>query len=76
MGGVVMYGVGYRVNSDAFNDPAKFGLFYHSALLFRSGHVAPAKKSVGLMLQDTDIYAVEKNRLQLSLGCPKFIKQE
>jgi len=25
MGGVVMYGVGYRVNFDTFNDPAKFG---------------------------------------------------
>jgi hypothetical protein len=57
LGAVVMYGVGYRVNFDTFNDPAKFGLFYHAALLFRKGHVAPAKKSVGLALKDTDIFA-------------------
>ena len=57
MGGVVMYGVGYRVNFDTFNDPAKFGLFYHAALLFRKGHVSPAKKSVGLALQAADLFA-------------------
>lgn len=57
MGGVVMYGVGYRVNFDTYNDPAKFGLFYHAALLFRKGHVAPAQKSVGLVLKDEDLYA-------------------
>jgi hypothetical protein len=57
MGAVVMYGVGYRVNFDTFNDPAKFGLFYHAALLFRKGHVAPAKKSVGLALKDADLFA-------------------
>jgi len=56
MGGVVMYGVGYRVNFDTFNDPAKFGLFYHAALLFRKGHVAPAKQSVGLALKDADLF--------------------
>ncbi len=57
LGAVVMYGVGYRVNFDTFNDPAKFGLFYHSALLFRKGHVAPAQKSVGLALKDADLFA-------------------
>jgi hypothetical protein len=62
MGAVVMYGVGYRVNFDTFNDPAKFGLFYHAALLFRKGHVAPARKSVGLMLRDRDIFAPTKKQ--------------
>jgi hypothetical protein len=57
MGAVVMYGVGYRVNFDTFNDPAKFGLFYQAALLFRKGHVSPAKKSVGLQLREEDIFA-------------------
>ena len=28
----------------AWNDPAKFGLFYHAALMTRRGDVAPAKK--------------------------------
>ena len=27
-----------------WNDPAKFGLFYHAALMTRRGDVAPAKK--------------------------------
>ena len=57
MGGVVMYGVGYRVNFDTFNDPAKFGLFYHAALLFRKGHVAPARRTAGLQLTEADILA-------------------
>ncbi len=56
LGAVVMYGVGYRVNFDTFNDPAKFGLFYQAALLFRKGHVAPAGKSVGLALKDADMF--------------------
>ncbi len=60
LGGVVMYGVPYRVNFDTFNDPAKFGLFYHAALLFRKGHVALAKGSLGLALTDGDIFAAKK----------------
>jgi hypothetical protein len=31
---------------DTFNDPAKFGLFYHAALLFRRGDVRTADKTV------------------------------
>lgn len=62
LGAVVMYGVGYRVNFDTFNDPAKFGLFYHAALLYRRGHVAPAKKTVGLVLDETDIFSPTKKQ--------------
>ncbi len=56
MGGVVMGGTGYRVNFETFNDPAIFGLFYHAALLFRRGHVAPARESAGVQLKDDDIF--------------------
>jgi hypothetical protein len=52
LGGVVMDGVGYRVNFDTFNDPAKFGLFYHAALLYRRGDVRTAEKTVGVLLPD------------------------
>jgi hypothetical protein len=31
---------------DTFNDPAKFGLFYHAALIMRRGDVRPAEKTV------------------------------
>ena len=41
-------GVPYREGIFAiWNDPAKFGLFYHGALMFRRGDVSPAKKTIG-----------------------------
>ena len=56
MGAVVMDGVGYRVNFDTFIDPAKFGLFYHAALLFRRGDVAPALKTAGIRISEDMIF--------------------
>ena len=35
-----------------WNDPAKFGLFYHSALMVRRGDVKPANKLVGVKMTD------------------------
>jgi len=61
MGGVIMDGVGYRVNFDTFNDPAKFGLFYHAALMVRRGDVARALKTVGVRLTEQMIYG-ERDR--------------
>ena len=44
-----MAGIYYRGGSfDTFNDPAKFGLFYHAALIFRRGDVKPAEKTIGI----------------------------
>ncbi len=41
-------GVPYREGIFAiWNDPAKFGLFYHGALMFRRGDITPAKKILG-----------------------------
>ena len=46
-------GLSYREGIfSVWNDPAKFGLFYHSALMLRRGDVQPAKKWVGAMLTD------------------------
>lgn len=46
-------GVAYRGGVfDSFNDPAKFGLFYHAALIVRRGDVAPAKKAVAIQLTE------------------------
>jgi hypothetical protein len=61
MGGVIMDGVGYRVNFDTFNDPAKFGLFYHAALMVRRGDVAQAAKTVGVRLTEQMVYG-ERDR--------------
>jgi hypothetical protein len=56
MGAVVMDGVGYRVNFDTFNDPARFGLFYHAALVFRRGDVAAAEKTVSVAADEDTIF--------------------
>ncbi len=44
----------YRKFFDAFNDPAKFGLFPHAALIFRRGDVRPAEKSVAIQIPGDD----------------------
>ena len=47
-GASTINGVTYRNHFDSFNDPAKFGLFYHAALLFRRGDVRRADTSVAV----------------------------
>lgn len=37
-----------------WNDPAKFGLFYHSALMMRRGDVSEAKKTIGVRIAPED----------------------
>lgn len=56
------------------NDPAKFGLFYHSALIFRRGDVAPAEKKIAVQAQALakNVFTafsdgLEKHRLATSL---------
>jgi hypothetical protein len=69
-------GVYYRGGVfDTFNDPAKFGLFYHAALLFRRGDIAPADNTAYIGLNNlalgTDIKAlqlsVENRRIEMVL---------
>ena len=46
-------GVPYREGIfSTWNDPAKFGLFYHAALILRRGDIAPANKKVALYSTD------------------------
>jgi len=50
-------GVPYREGIFAvWNDPAKFGQFYHGALMFRRGDVSPANKVLGAKVTP-DMYA-------------------
>lgn len=44
-GASTINGVTYRNHFDAFNDPAKFGLFHHAALILRRGDVRRADKT-------------------------------
>ena len=46
-------GVSYREGIfSTWNDPAKFGLFYHAALITRRGDVAPASKKIAVKIND------------------------
>jgi len=57
MGGVTMGGGKHRVLFEApFNDPAKFGLFYHAALIFRRRDVEVARKTVGIQVPEDMIF--------------------
>jgi hypothetical protein len=51
-GASTINGITYRNHFDSYNDPAKFGLFYHAALLFRRGDVRKALKSVAVDARD------------------------
>ncbi|RIH64723.1 hypothetical protein D1164_13885 [Mariniphaga sediminis] len=51
--GKALNGVYYRGGVfDTFNDPAKFGLFYHAALIMRRGDIKPAEKIVNIKIID------------------------
>jgi len=47
---IVIGGSYYRGTFDTYNDPAKFGLFYHAALMMRRGDIQPAKEWVSVKL--------------------------
>ncbi len=65
-------GVYYRGGSfDTFNDPAKYGLFYHAALIMRRGDVKPAENTVSIKLNNLDesrgkalLLSVEKHKIE------------
>ncbi len=57
-------GVPYREGIFAvWNDPAKFGMFYHGALMFRRGDVSPAKKTIGAKVTE-ELYGKRSHTLQ------------
>jgi hypothetical protein len=54
---------GYREGVfSTWNDPAKFGLFYHAALITRRGDVAPARNKVTVKIGD--LYNEDKPALE------------
>ncbi len=53
-------GIHYRGGIfDTFNDPAKYGLFYHAALLFRRGDVKEASQCVNVKVEDLGLGIVQ-----------------
>lgn len=47
----------------AWNDPAKFGLFYHAALITRRGDVAPAKNVITMKPASSLDYDIDPKRI-------------
>jgi hypothetical protein len=63
-------GVPYREGVfNTWNDPAKFGLFYHAALMYRRRDVKPAEKKVDIRIDDLSVSYTEIP--DLSLICEK-----
>lgn len=63
----------YRNFFDAFNDPAKFGLFYHAALIVRRGDVKPAEKRLGLKVVDSQDWRLKgADKLPGLIGLPEI----
>jgi hypothetical protein len=69
-------GVYYRGGVfDTFNDPAKYGLFYHAALILRRGDVRESDKTVSVKLKTLETgpaidalkLSVEKQRIEIVL---------
>jgi len=59
-------GVPYREGVfNTWNDPAKFGLFYHAALMYRRRDVKPALKSVNIKLDDMNVWERQVPALSL-----------
>ncbi len=48
-----------------WNDPSKFGLFYHGALMTRRGDVQEAKKTIGGKLEDYSAYMRSMDKIAL-----------
>lgn len=77
---------------ETFNDPARFGLFYHGVLIFRRGDVSNAKEAISVNIPEEDVFknltpwnmpallaTAEKHKLAMSLSeksCGKIIKYD
>ena len=48
-------------NYSSFNDPSMIGLMPAAALLYRQGHVAPARKTYKLQLNRNDFFFINQN---------------
>lgn len=61
LGRIISYGGSYyRGSFDTYNDPAKFGLFYHAALITRRGDVKRANETVIIGMSDEEIMNTDK----------------
>jgi hypothetical protein len=59
-GSSAINGIVYRNFFDSFNDPAKFGLFYHAALIVRRGDVQPGDATLALQVDDAQPWRLKR----------------
>ncbi|MBR5739608.1 MAG: hypothetical protein IKY02_06415 [Lachnospiraceae bacterium] len=67
-------GVPYREGIFAcWNDPAKFGLFYFGAMLFRRGDLSPAKKTIGARVTDPNLWKLSRKLADTAMEVHKVV---
>lgn len=60
--------ISYRAGIfSVWNDPAKFGLFQHSALLVRRGDISPADKKIGVKLSPLENWVTDAQQTGLEM---------
>ncbi|MBO4540046.1 MAG: hypothetical protein J5781_07180, partial [Clostridia bacterium] len=57
---------------DCYNDPAKMGLFYHAALLFRRGDVSEAKEKTVVSFSEEEYLSCEQERHLKKTYSPRY----
>lgn len=67
---IMLNGISYRGVFDTFNDPAKFGLFYHAALLMRRGDVREGERLVKVQLSDWNSTYADKRYIYWECRMP------
>ena len=56
-----------------WNDPAKFGLFYFGAMLFRRGDLSPAKKTIGARITEPNLWKQSKKLAETGMEVHKIV---
>ncbi len=57
LGEDILGGIPYRRNFTTFIDPAKFGLFYAAAILYRRGDVTAAEEKVAVQVDQDEVFS-------------------
>ncbi len=57
---------------DCYNDPAKMGLFYHAALIFRRGDVSQAKETTVYSMPEEEYLSCKEERHLITICPPRY----
>ena len=73
---IALGGSFYRGLFDCYNDPAKMGLFYHAALIFRRGDVSRAKETAVYSLTEEEYLSCKTERHLKKVVPPRYEEQK